>query len=108
MENEKLGQEPAFPCFEYNESGNGNCIVLNIAGEKQYIPFKEGMSKRFFAANNYANVADSYFNNTTAEYISKYIGIDPKEYIGYIHYPIAIAKIQYQLADELLKQEGSK
>ena len=44
------GHKPAFPCLEYNESGIGDCITLNIGGEKQYIPFNKGVSKRFYAA----------------------------------------------------------
>lgn len=48
----KKGTEPAFPCFEHNENGIGNCISVSIGGEKQYIPFTKGMSTRQLIAKD--------------------------------------------------------
>lgn len=84
---EKLGQEPAYPCLEYNEVGYGNAITINLLdGSKQFIPFKEGMSKRFYAA---CTVLQGFAS-------------DPE-----INGPLSeIIKSAYDWADELLKQEN--
>lgn len=47
---DKLGQESAFPSFEHNESGYGDQLTLYFGGERNFIPFTKGISKRLFLA----------------------------------------------------------
>jgi hypothetical protein len=86
-ETKKLEQEPAFPCLEYNEPGYGDAIIITINGEKNIIPFKEGMSKRFYAACK-AMQGICVNAGRNGHTFSK------------------IVKISYEIADELLKQEN--
>ena len=79
MKNEKLGQEPAFASITSKPNG-----VI----EKQ-----KGMSKRFYAA---------------CAAMQGILSANPKETWGNINIPVPkyLAKIAYQFADELLKQEN--
>lgn len=87
MSKEKLGQEPAFPALEYNEVGYGDQITLYFAGQRQFIPFTKGVSKRFYAAcvAMQGILADPNRCRLTPE---------------------GTARKAYEFADELLKQEN--
>lgn len=90
-EQKKLGQNQAFACM-YGTSENG------------YL--QEGMSKRFYAANNSIAVADNTLKEFSIKSIAEYIGIEPSEYKHYLHYPVALSKMSYVIANELLKHEN--
>lgn len=56
--------EPANFSLEYNEGGYGNCLTLNLGGERQYIPFQTGLTKReHFAALAMQSMAINWNNN---------------------------------------------
>lgn len=78
MENKKLGQEPAFPS---NDDKHGNCGIHEI-----------GMSKRFYAA---CAAMQGLLANPNIK------RPDHRDEQGHI----AFAKVCFQYADELLKQE---
>ena len=80
----KLGEESAFPALEPNTRGHGNTVVIE-PGHVNYIPFTNGMSKRYFTACMLlqAKVVRSDFNTITNKDVTT----------------------AYELADELLKQE---
>ena len=96
----KLGLEPAFAQPIAND-GTG---AIYSAYEKSH--WEGGMSKRFYAANNYAEVAYRYAENLTPKYIMLLLGLNDTIYDAAIHFPMILAKFQYQFADELLKQEN--
>jgi hypothetical protein len=81
---EKLGQDPAFPAFEYNENGYGDSITLYIDGQQQHIPFTKGMSKRLVLAGILMSGR-----------ISRTDVLDLEETVSTV----------YKMVDELLKQE---
>lgn len=89
MSKEKLGSEPAFPALEHNESGYGDQITLYFEGQRQFIPFTKGMSKRFYVA---CAAMQGLLANPNREL--RYDRIE--EFI----------KDCYDHADELLKQEN--
>jgi len=79
MENEKLGQEPAFS-FVYEKE--------NIYGDKENVVIP-GMSKRFYAAC-------TAMQGLIASTASEDSFLNPKD----------IAERSFEFADELLKQEN--
>ena len=90
---EKLGQDHAFP----------------VDGENQSDSLKYGlssMSKRFFAANNSIAIADNMLKAFSIKSIVEFIGVEPSEYNHYLHYPVALSKMSYVIADEMLRQEN--
>jgi hypothetical protein len=97
-ETKKLEQEPAFPCLEYNEPGYGDAIIITINGEKNIIPFKEGMSKRFYAA---CKAMQGILSNSEAYKVITEDADNQNKCWGEM-----IIKQSYQFADELLKQEN--
>ena len=88
---EKLGQEPAF--------ANSNHNAKHSDGTPN------GMSKRFYAANNAIKTADKILRTCPIQFISEFIGTNFSDYKSYVHYPMALAKMAYIIANELLKQE---
>lgn len=91
MSTKKQINTPAFACM-YGTSENG------------YL--QEGMSKRFYAANNSIAVADNTLKEFSIKSIAEFIGVEPSEYKHSLHYPVALSKMSYVIADELLKQEN--
>ena len=83
MENNKLGQEPAFPEQTWECDGRGN--VLNFQNP--------GMSKRFYAACAAMQGLISTSNT---------FKVDGKEVIT----PEQLIKLSFIYADELLRQEN--
>ena len=84
MENEKLGQEPAFSCT----------YEMRISGQNK-LCYHEGLSKRFYAA---CAAMQGLLANQTGEY--DVIGGTNQEYTE------CLISQSYQFADELLKQEN--
>ena len=76
MENQKLGQEPAFSCT----------YEMKISGQNK-LCYHNGMSKRFYAA---CAAMQGMLANGTENIYEKELTI----------------KLAYQYADELLKQEN--
>ena len=83
MENEKLGQEPAFACT----------YEMRISGQNK-LCYHEGMSKRFYAA---CAAMQGILANQNGEY--GVIGGTNQQYTE------RLISQSYQFADELLKQE---
>lgn len=83
MENEKLGQEPAFACT----------YEIRISGQNK-LCYHEGMSKRFYAA---CVAMQGILANQNGEY--GVIGGTNQQYTE------RLISQSYQFADELLKQE---
>ena len=84
MENNKLGQEQAFPSEETYQSG------FDSFGNKEFITNRyDGMSKRFYAAC--MAMQGLLASGNFAE--------------GIAYNPI-ISKLSFEIADELLKQEN--
>ena len=83
MENQKLGQEPAFACT----------YEMNISGQNK-LCYHEGMSKRFYAA---CAAMQGILANQNGEY--GVIGGTNQQYTE------RLISQSYQFADELLKQE---
>lgn len=92
METNKLGQEPAFS-FVYERENI-------IYGEKENVVIP-GMSKRFYAAC----AAMQGILSNRGPYYQAVTNNDPFENLGG-EIPEYCAKIAYQFADELLKQEN--
>ena len=78
MENQKLGQEPAFSCT----------YEMKISGQNR-LYYHDGMSKRFYAA---CAAMQGIMANSNSEMIN----LDA----------IGVARIAFEYADELLKQEN--
>lgn len=80
---EKLGQKPAFA----NEYHNG-------------------ISTRLYIANNYADIAYKWACDMSEIGMKEtiYLPISTK-WNYFVHFPMLIAKLQFMLADELLKQD---
>ena len=76
MENQKLGQEPAFACT----------YEMRISGQNK-LCYHEGMSKRFYAA---CAAMQGMLANQSVTHIPDEI----------------VIRTAYKLADELLKQEN--
>jgi len=87
MNTKKLGQEPVYPFFEYNENGYGNTVVVKTSNGKLFFPFQAGMSKRFYA--DCAAMQGLLSSDRIMEGYNKGLTIIRA----------------YELADELLKQE---
>lgn len=83
MENQKLGQEPAFACT----------YEINISGQNK-LYYHNGMSKRFYAA---CAAMQGILTNQNGEY--GVIGGTNQQYTE------RLISQSYQFADELLKQE---
>ena len=94
MENQKLGQEPAFP----------------VDGENQSDSLKHGlsgMSKRFYAAQGYSDCAYKWAEEMSIDTCMEVLGLPKETKWDYTnHFPKLIVKLQYILSDELLKQEN--
>lgn len=86
MKEEKLGQEPVFPC----EVGIENGMIVQGHQNGNYTYLDNGMSKRFYAA-----CAAMQGLLANPQFITGW-GYSPKE----------IIESSYELADELLRQEG--
>ena len=84
MENQKLGQEPAFSCT----------YEMKISGQNR-LYYHDGMSKRFYAA---CAAMQGILANQNGEY-----GIMGETNQTYTEHLISQS---YQFADELLKQEN--
>ena len=84
MENQKLGQEPAFACT----------YEINISGQNK-LYYHNGMSKRFYAA---CAAMQEILANQNGEYAV--IGGTNQKYVEHL------ISQSYQFADELLKQEN--
>ena len=84
MENQKLGQEPAFACT----------YEMRISGQNK-LCYHEGMSKRFYAA---CAAMQGILANQNGEY--GVIGGTNQQYTE------RLISQSYQFADELLKQEN--
>jgi hypothetical protein len=96
MENKKLGLDPMFPVLVDKVNHLGRCYQYQ----------EQGISKRLYIATQCQSTAEKFFTDTTVGYISQYLGIEASEYVAKKHYPEAVAKMAFQLADELLKQEN--
>jgi hypothetical protein len=66
------------------------------------------LTKREYFASYNVSTAYRFVEDMTVKSISDYIGIDTNEYKAMIHFPVAVVKMQLQMADELLKQLESK
>jgi hypothetical protein len=111
---EKLGQEPAFPAkklivtgkeFSHytNDNGIRSAIFKDIIEEVKF----EGISKRFYAACEHSINAYKWASKMSTTTLKEILLMDANEaWIPFKHFPIAVAKIQYMLADELLKAEN--
>ena len=86
MENQKLGQEPAFACT----------YEMNISGQNK-LYYHDGMSKRFYAA---CAAMQGILANQNGEY--SVIGETNQRYAEHL------ISQSYQFADELLKQESNE
>lgn len=83
------GQEQAFPFFEWNVAGYGDCVTLEIGGQTQHIPFSRGISTRLYVA---AIAMQGMLANPNPDVVRM-----AEE---------SIAKLSLIYADELLKQES--
>ena len=83
MENQKLGQEPAFACT----------YEMKIFGQNK-LCYHEGMSKRFYAA---CAAMQGLLSNPSIGRPQSFADVD-----GYEEF----IKVCYSYADELLKQEN--
>jgi hypothetical protein len=91
MKTEKLGQSPAYPAFEHNESGYGDQLTFYFGGERQYTPFTKGMSQRLLIAKD---AMCAMLSNQNTHYQGTIID----------HHWICAKALE--IADELLKQEA--
>jgi hypothetical protein len=97
MSDEELGQKPAFP-FSYEHYVEG----------QHHVEVYQGVSKRFYAASNYVNVAHDWVKEMSINTCKKLLGLNKEDdWEASKHYPMLLIKIQYMLADELLKQENN-
>lgn len=87
----KLGQEPTF--------------ATSALGDNEEL-YQKGMSQRLYIANGYADCAHKLADETGIGHALKLLGIDSNVTWDHtVHMPALIVKLQYMLADELLKQE---
>lgn len=99
MDNNKLGLEPAFPMDDYDFSNDEITPTL----VNQY----KGMSKRFYSASIYADIAYKYADTLSIKESQKVLNIkDTMIWDNLTHFPMLVAKLQYMFADEFLKQEN--
>jgi hypothetical protein len=66
----------------------------------------KGLTKREYFAGKYVDVANHFFLECTADYILECLGLTGVKYDPFIHFPMAVTKMQLLFADELLKQLG--
>ena len=96
MNNEKLGQEPAFACT----------YEMKIMGENK-LCYHDGISKRFYAACEYSYAAYKWGEMMSIPECKKILNLNENDnWIYPIHFPLLVIKLQYLLSDELLKQES--
>lgn len=89
--NKKLRQESAFP----NDVNWANGVP------------EQGMSKRFYAACKYSDAACKWADEMSIDTCMDVLGLPKDTKWNYlIHFPMVIIRLQYALADELLKQEN--
>ena len=103
---ESLGNEPAFPNEKYSIKVPTGKFSYGEQEFKTEVVFHRGMSKRFFAANNSIAIADNMLKAFSIKSIAEFIGVEPSEYKHYLHYPVALSKMSYVIADEMLRQEN--
>lgn len=85
---EEKNLDPAFFELEYNASGYGESITIETPLGTQLIPYRKGMTKRFYAAC--AAMQGLLYNTSFIE----------------SNYKESIIKEAYEMADELIKQEN--
>lgn len=95
----KLGQEPAFFEFDSNLEGYGDCIRIAIRGDVEYIPFKRGMNKRFYAAC--VAMQGLISNPNISRPGTSVVSTIEEQYTQF-------SKICFEYADALLKQENDE
>lgn len=96
MSNKKLGQEPAFPPTKEIQELNPDCEGYNV-----------GMSKRFYAACKCANSAYKLALEMPLRECKDILGLSKEDnWNSAFHFQTLVVKLQYILADELLKQEN--
>ena len=105
-ENEKkLGQTPAFSVNTYKEK---RYVRENKFGYPEYEDVEVthlGISKRYYTACHSQGSALDVVKNMSVKDLSLLIGIDSDQFNYVRHMPIALVKVSYMIADELLKQE---
>ena len=90
MENQKLGQEPAFACT----------YEINISGQNK-LYYHNGMSKRFYAACQIApSIISTMLSNSDTR-----MALDSVKKNNNLSQEQVIIGMVYEYVDELLKQE---
>jgi hypothetical protein len=108
MDDKKLGQEPAYPFFKWNEAGFGDAICIYLPnGNMQIINYDPGMSKRLKTACSVGEDFDNWSRRLQEEIVGEPcpdVDKHPKEFVSW--YIKGRTILRYMQADELLKQEN--
>lgn len=88
----KLGQQPAFATSAFGDDDG---------------VYNQGISPRLYIAKGYADCAAKWARELSIETAKRFLQMKPSDrYDELIHFPMLVAKIQYMMADELLKLEN--